>query len=222
MAAKETPKTKKAKPRSPKVKKSVAEQAQTNGELRRQLAADLKELEDRDQQHAQSLRHQKATAIELQDCERQLIEAVEHQTATSEILCVIASSPTDIQPVLDTIAENAARLCEATDAAINLREGGVTRRAAQFGSMPSTASLGEPLRDTRGTPPGRALVDGKTVHVHDVAAELDNEFPDSREPQLATGARTILATPLVREGLPIVVINIRRTKVRPFSDKHIK
>jgi GAF domain-containing protein len=165
---------------------------------------------------------QAVIAIENVRLFNELKESLEQQTATSEILGVIASSPTDIQPVLDTIAENAARLCEATDAAINLREGGVTRRAAQFGSMPSMASLGEPLRDTRGTPPGRALVDGKTVHVHDVAAELDNEFPDSREPQLATGARTILATPLVREGLPIGVINIRRTEVRPFSDKHIK
>ena len=164
---------------------------------------------------------QAAIAIENVRLFQELKESLEQQTATSEILSVIASSPTDIQPVLDTIAENAARLCEATDAAINLREGGVTRRAAQFGSMPSVRSLGEDLRDTRGQPPGRAIIDGKTVHVHDIAAELD-EFPDSREPQLATGARTILATPLVREGLPIGVINIRRTEVRPFSDKHIK
>ena len=135
---------------------------------------------------------------------------------------MIASSPTDIQPVLDTIAENAARLCEATDAVINLREGGVTRRAAQFGSMPSARTLGEPLRDTRGTPPGRALIDGKTIHVHDIAAELDMEFPDSRELHLATGSRTILATPLVREGVSIGVIMIRRTEVRPFSEKQIK
>src|SRR5262245_19656342 len=99
---------------------------------------------------------QAVIAIENVRLFNELKESLEQQTATSEILGVIASSPTDIHPVLDTIAENAARLCEATDAAINLREGGVTRRAAQFGSMPSTASLGEPLRDTRGTPPGRA------------------------------------------------------------------
>ena len=135
---------------------------------------------------------------------------------------MIASSPTNIHPVLDTIAENAARLCEATDAGINLREGGVTRRAAQFGSMPSTRTLGEPLRDTRGTPPGRAIIDGKTIHVHDIAAELDTEFPDSRELHLATGSRTILATPMVREGVSIGVIMIRRTEVRPFSEKQIK
>jgi GAF domain-containing protein len=153
---------------------------------------------------------------------RELKESLEQQTATSEILGVIASSPTDIQPVLDTIAENAARLCEATDAVINLREGGVTRRAAQFGSMPSARTLGELLRDTRGTPPGRAIIDGKTIHVHDIAAELDTEFPGSREQHLATGSRTILATPLVREGVSIGVIMIRRTEVRHFSEKQIK
>ena len=124
---------------------------------------------------------QAVIAIENVRLFNELKESLEQQTATSEILGVIASSPTDIQPVLDTIAENAARLCEATDAVINLREGGVTRRAARFGSMPSARSLGEPLRDTRGTPPGRAIIDGKTIHVHDIAAELDTEFPDSRE-----------------------------------------
>jgi GAF domain-containing protein len=164
---------------------------------------------------------QAVIAIENVRLFNELKESLEQQTATSEILGVIASSPTDIQPVLDTIAENAARLCEATDAVINLREGGVTRRAAQFGSMPSRRSLGEDFHDTRGRPPGRAIIDGKTVHVHDIAAELD-EFPDSREPHLATGSRTILATPLIREGVPIGVIMIRRTEVRPFSDKHIK
>ena len=165
---------------------------------------------------------QAVIAIENVRLFNELKESLEQQTATSEILGVIASSPTDIQPVLDTIAENAARLCEATDALINLRDGGVTRRAAQFGSMPSARQLGEPLRDTRGTPPGRAIIDGKTVHVHDIAAELDTEFPDSREQHLATGSRTILATPLIREGVPIGVIMIRRTEVRPFSEKHIK
>jgi GAF domain-containing protein len=153
---------------------------------------------------------------------QELKESLEQQTATSEILGVIASSPTDIQPVLDTIAENAARLCEATDAVINLRDGGVTRRAAQFGSMPLARPLGEPLRDTRRTPPGRAIIDGKTIHVYDIAAELDTEFPDSRELHLATGSRTILATPLVRESVCIGVIMIRRTEVRPFSEKQIK
>jgi len=170
----------------------------------------------------QTFADQAVIAIENVRLFNELKESLEQQTATSEILSVIASSPTDIQPVLDTIAENAARLCEATDAVINLREGGVTRRAAQFGSMPSARTLGELLRDTRGTPPGRAIIDGKTIHVHDIAAELDTEFPGSREQHLATGSRTILATPLVREGVSMGLIMIRRTEVRPFSEKQIK
>src|SRR5262249_23348208 len=65
-------------------------------------------------------------------------------------------------------------------------------------------------------------LDRKTIHVHDIAAELDSEFPDSRDRHLASGSRTILATPLLREDVSIGVITIRRTEVRPFSDKQIK
>src|SRR5262245_48138264 len=97
-------KNSKAKPHRAVVKTSVAEQAQTIAELRQQLA--------------ESLQRESATAKELQDCKRQLAEALEQQTATSEILGVIASSPTDIQPVLDVVAENAARLCGAGDAQV--------------------------------------------------------------------------------------------------------
>src|SRR5262249_23408381 len=152
----------------------------------------------------------------------ELKESLEQQTATSETLGVIASSPTDIQPVLDVVAENAARLCEATDAVINLRDGGVTRVVARYGSIPLARPLGETFPDTRGTPPGRAMLDRKTIHVHDIAAELASEFPESRDRHFATGSRTILATPLLGEGVTIGVITIRRTEVRPFSDKQIK
>src|SRR4030095_6417472 len=74
---------------------------------------------------------------------------------------------------------------------------------------------------TRGVPPGRAVVDRETIHVHDLSAVIENEFPKSREAQLRTGTRTALATPLLREGVPIGVIFIRRTEVHPFTDKQI-
>jgi GAF domain-containing protein/anti-sigma regulatory factor (Ser/Thr protein kinase) len=156
---------------------------------------------------------------ELQERNRDLTEALEQQTATSEILRVIASSPTDIQPVLDVVAEYAARLCDATDAVINRFDGKVYERVAKYGPIPVPDNL--PPAPSRGTPSGRAIVDRQTIHVHDIVAEIEAEFPESKLLQQFSGARTILATPLLREGIPIGVITIRRREVRPFSGKQI-
>ena len=210
MAAKTTSKTRKAKPRSP-VKGAAVTQRPTNAELRQQLAALTKGLRDRDQQLAES-------AKELQDCKRQLTEALEQQTATSTILGLIASLPTDIQPVLDVVAEHATRLCDATDAHIFRVEEEVLHRVAAYGPMPVVPEQ-RPL--TRGHPPGRAVIDHQTIHVHDLAAELETEFPVSKLVQPGAGTRTMLATPLLREGLAIGCIVVRRAEVRPFTDKQI-
>src|SRR5262245_23594795 len=164
---------------------------------------------------------QAVIAIENVRLFQELKELLEQQTATSEILGVIASSPTDIQPVLDTVAENAARLCDATDAQIVRFDGDVLRRVASYGSMPSPYDFSESRQATRGHVGGRAVIDRQTIHVHDVTTEFDSEFPQSRELQGRTRARTILATPLLREGVPLGAIVIRRTEVRPFTDKQI-
>src|SRR5262249_32640881 len=149
---------------------------------------------------------------------QELKESLEQQTATSEILGVIASSPTDVQPVLDVVAENAAKLCEATDASILQIEGDSLRLAASFGSLPAIADR-RPLN--RETPSGRAILDRETIHIRDVLEHLDEFPPRARTGGLQGGLRTLLATPLYRERVPIGAILIRRTEVRPFSDKQI-
>ena len=159
---------------------------------------------------------QAVIALENARLFNELKESLEQQTATSEILGVIASSPTDVQPVLNTVAETAARLCDAQDAVIYRLDGDVLQQAAVYGSMPPGPTA---RHITRGRPTGRAIIDRQTIHVHDRLAEIESEFPESF--QQLTGTRTLLVTPLLREGEPIGVILIRRTEVRPFTDKQI-
>jgi two-component system, NtrC family, sensor kinase len=164
---------------------------------------------------------QAVIAIENVRLFQELTEALERQTATSEILGVIASSPTDIQPVLNTVAANAARLCEASSVVIHRFDGDVLRRALVYGELP-TGPIGEERPLSRGLVSGRAVIDRQTIHIPDIVAEFEREFPDDKQYQSPWGTRTMLATPMLREGVPIGVINIRRTEVRPFSDKQIK
>src|SRR5262249_41060398 len=161
---------------------------------------------------------QAVIAIENVRLFKELKEALEQQTATSEILGVIASSPTDIQPVLNTVAESAARLCDASDALIHRVDGDKVERVAVYGTMPVPETQRRPL--SRGSPAGRAIIDRQTIHVHDVAAEL-TEFPDYKARQPITGVRTTVCTPLLREGVSIGVITVRRKEVRPFTEKQI-
>ena len=154
----------------------------------------------------------------VEDRTRELTESLAQQTATSEILGVIAGSPTDVQPVLDVVAERAARLCEAEDAIIFRANGDLHQRVAKFGSIPAPSF---PVPITRGFPGGRAIIDRQTVHIHDIEAVLDTEFPDVKAIQKEIGQRTVLATPLLREGVAIGAIVIRRLQVRPFTDKQI-
>src|SRR4029077_5789670 len=153
---------------------------------------------------------------ELEARNRDLGEALEQQTATAEILRVISGSPTNLQPVLDAVSENASRLCEASDAAILLPEGPQLRTAAHHGQA-FAAALDRPL--TRDGVAGRAVIDRETIHLPDVL-EADH-FPLGQQLPRADGSRTVLAAPLMREEGAIGAILIRREEVRPFSDKQI-
>src|SRR5499426_1623416 len=151
----------------------------------------------------------------------ELRDALERESATSEILRVIASSPTDIQPVLDTLAESAARLCESIDAVILRVNGNYLQRVAQYGSIPTFPAFDIPLLISRGWPTGRSVIDRRTIHIADVLAEVETEFPDAKSLQQAQGTRTILIAPLFREEVAIGAIVLRRQEVRPFTDKQI-
>jgi signal transduction histidine kinase len=152
----------------------------------------------------------------LTQAHAQVTESLEQQTATSEILRVISSSPTDVQPVLEAVAESAARLCEAPDVSIFMEEADHLRVAARHGSIPSDTAL--PLSRESGV--GEAVLGGRTVHVADMQTELDR-FPISVQNARRLGFRTVLNVPLIREGVAIGAISLRRTEARPFAERQV-
>src|SRR2546425_3218213 len=149
-----------------------------------------------------------------------LAQATDQEAATSQILRVISRSPAEIRPVLDTVAESAARLCESFDADIWRRDGDRLVLIAHHGQIPAgpigefTLSLG------RGTAGGRTVLDERTVQVADMQAEAD-EFPESSENARRLGFRTILSVPLMREGVALGAIILRRTEVQLFSERQV-
>jgi GAF domain-containing protein len=144
-------------------------------------------------------------------------EALEQQTATAEILRVISTSPTDIQPVLDAVAESAARLCESSDAEIFRRDDDRLLLVAHHGPIPSTA-LSVPL--VRETFNGRTVLEGRTFHVADLQGETD-EFPRGSRIARQHGTRAQLSVPLIREGVAIGTIALRRTEARLFTERQV-
>src|SRR4030095_6861678 len=205
----------KAKPRRPLLKTSLAKRAQTIAELRQELA--------------QSLQREKATASEnvrlfkeLQECNRDLTEALEQQTGTSEILRVIASSPNDLQPVCDAIVESASRLCKANLAWMS-RSGGNRQITVAFSSA-FPAEIRELISQGTGLPGegsvhNRAVVERQIIHIPDTTAEPEL-LQRSRVVRL-TNSRSVLAAPLLCDGLPIGAIVLARYEVRPFSEREI-
>src|SRR5258705_5988422 len=155
---------------------------------------------------------------EVQAKTRELEEALTYQTGSSNILGVIASSPTDVDPVLKAIVESAGDLCEADDALVVLKDGDDLVFKAQHGSIPVVWQR-QPVN--RQWAAGRAVVDRKPVHVHDLLAPEGEEFPEAREFARRTNVRTVLSVPLLREHQSIGSIVLRLTDVQPFRDNQI-
>jgi two-component system NtrC family sensor kinase len=159
-------------------------------------------------------------AERITQLEHRMNEALEQQRATSEVLRVIASSPTEIQSVLDAIVTAAARLLDVADAHIMRVEGQLLRAVAKHGSSPQW-EIGTTRAINRNWVTGRAVVDRKTVHVRDLQV-AKSEFPEGAAYAKQFGHRTTLAMPLLREGNPIGAFLIRRNYVKPFTKKQIE
>src|SRR5258708_5553046 len=141
----------------------------------------------------------KACRREIAHARERLVAAMKQQTATSEMLRIISNSP--IQSVLDAVAENAARLCDANNAEIFRLDDNLLRLAASYGEIPVVVHAYQGVLVNRDTVTGRAACDRRTIHVHDLAAE-EGEYPVGSSNAKRDAHPTTPATPLLREGTP--------------------
>jgi len=152
---------------------------------------------------------------DLQARTRELTESLQQQTATAEMLKVISRSTFDLQALLKTLVESAAHLCDAYDSAIWRPDGDRLLLVAHHGPIPA-----ETLPLIRGTVAGRTVLDGRAFHIADLQTE-DAEFPESSENARSWGFRSLLCVPLMREGVAIGTIALRRREAQLFTERQV-
>jgi signal transduction histidine kinase len=176
---------------------------------RRRLSAD----DLRQQLHQQT--------VELAEARRQLHETLEQQAATADVLKVIGRSAFDLQAVLHTLVESAARLCDADHGTITRQKDGAFFRAATFGFTPEFTECVKdlPVKIDRSSATGRALVEGEIIHIDDVRMDQDYTFAEALN---MSEIRTAIGVPMMHEGIAIGVLALIRSEVRPFTNKQIE
>jgi class 3 adenylate cyclase len=157
---------------------------------------------------------------ELRQRTSDLTEALEQQTASAEVLGVISASPGELEPVFQTILQNATRLCEAQNTFIFLRDGEVCRVVARHGFSPEFLKFTEehPIPIDRGSAVGRTAIESRIVHIPDVLGDAEYS---RRGPQEVGGYRAVLGAPLLRDGCSVGVLFLTRTAPHPFTAQHI-
>ena len=158
---------------------------------------------------------------ELRQRTDDLSESLQQQTATADVLKVISRSTFDLQTVLQTLVESAARLCDADKTIITRQKNGVFYRAEAYGFSPEFMDhvRNIPIKAERGSGFGRALLEGRAVHIPDVKTDPEYTLVEG---QRLGDYRTVLTVPMLREGVPTGVLSLTRSEVRPFTNKQIE